>query len=566
MLRAGATSPHFSPHTSPTLCTPYSYLPSVETSAQASARAGQPPTEIAKLGPGDFFGETGLLEGRAVRNSSVLCETPVEVLMIDNAMFQHLTELSDGTSAAGSSSPLAPPGASIASRIRARAEARQRTRLNRAIEMMNAAPLQQMKVRRGEILYRQGDPASHFYIVKSGKLQINFVSTNGEEAELDTLMPGDQFGYDAVVGEFHDTTVRCLETCEVLVVPREQLQKAFTQDTYLQSVWQAPAQRSIRLRRQLSQALHTPSPQPPAPTDASTDAPKAAAGGPPLHSALLSRQSSGHSDMRLLDEDFQPLLRRARLCTLAEGEPAFVQGSLPTGVYLMRSGRCQVEHATTEGAMEVVGELSAGDHFGEGALLDGRTKRNCSVRCISPEGCGMGVLGKGAFEAMLQTQPHLADAFERSLARRNRQRLRSVIQLAAERSECETRTLRAGETLFAQGTPADAFFVVESGAVQMSYRTADGRQLPSKTHRTGDIFGASGLIGGASTRRDTATALEPTTVKLFPHARFHSLTRQDSLLAEGLRRASTQMPTGSGTGTAGAARDVRGSGPRGYDG
>ena len=53
---------------------------------QASARAGEKPTEITKLGPGDFFGETGLLEGRGTRNSSVICTTPVEVLMIDNAM------------------------------------------------------------------------------------------------------------------------------------------------------------------------------------------------------------------------------------------------------------------------------------------------------------------------------------------------------------------------------------------------------------------------------------------------------------------------------------------------
>ena len=93
----------------------------------------------------------------------------------------------------------------------------------------------------GELLYRQGDPASHFYIVKSGVLQQTLVTTKGEAAELGTLRAGDQFGYDAVVGEFHDTTVRCTEAAEVLVVPRDQLQRAFTQDTYLSSVWQARA-------------------------------------------------------------------------------------------------------------------------------------------------------------------------------------------------------------------------------------------------------------------------------------------------------------------------------------
>ena len=135
-----------------------------------------------------------------------------------------------------------------------------------------------------------------------------------------------------------------------------------------------------------------------------------------------------------------------------------------------------------------------------------------------------------------------------------------MIQLAAERSDCETRLLAAGETLFRQGEPAEAFFLVDTGAVQMSYRTADGRQLPSRTHRAGDVFGASGLLAGASTRRDTAVALEPTTVKLFPHARFHSLIRQDSLIAEGLRRVATGQPDDARAAGAAAAAG------RGYDG
>ena len=509
-------------------------------SVRAVGRPGQPPTEIARLGPGDFFGETGLLEGRTVRNSSVVCTTPVEVLMMDNAMFNLLTDEGTGGSAAGSAS------AAISSRIRARAEARQRTRLTRAIEMMQSAPLQQMRYNEGDVIVKQGDLASHFYIVKSGSLQIDFVSTNGEGAGLGQLNAGDQFGYDAVVGEFHDTTVRCLEPSVVIAVPREQLQKAFTQDTYLQSVWQAPAQRSIRLRRQLSQALHTDHPA----LETKVGSSSSGSGGSRSSSSdaggladMVRRAASGAGDMRLSKADFEPLLRRSRLCTLAAGEPAFEQGSVPMGVYLVREGKCQVEHRSKEGANEIVGVLSAGDHFGEGALLDGRDRRNCTVRCVEPGGCGLGVLSKGAFEAMMQTQPELAEAFELSLARRNRQRLRSVIQLAAERSECETRTLQAGEVLFEQGETANAFFLVTTGTIEMSYRTADGRQLPSRTHRAGEIFGASGLLAGASnTRRDTAVALEPTTLKLFPHARFHSLMRHDSLLAEGLRRAaSTQQ-------------------------
>ena len=82
---------------------------------QVHARAGDAPQEIASLGPGDFFGETGLIEGRATRNTDVVCKTPVSVLMISNAMFLQLTSASYAGSA----------GAAIAARMRERAEVSQ---------------------------------------------------------------------------------------------------------------------------------------------------------------------------------------------------------------------------------------------------------------------------------------------------------------------------------------------------------------------------------------------------------------------------------------------------------
>jgi CRP-like cAMP-binding protein len=340
------------------------------------------------------------------------------------------------------------------------------------------------------------------------------------------------FGYDSVLGEVHDTTVRCLTDAEVLAVPREQLQKAVGHDTYLQSVWQAPAKRSILLRRELSQALSQAlsrgQEDAMAPTSGET---KGLAG---------STGSRALRADRLKAEDFEPLLRRSRPCRLVQGEVVFEQGSVPSAVYLLREGECQVETTTGAGNYTtVVGKLTAGDHFGEGALLEGRDRRNSAVRCIDPNGCQLGVLSKGAFSAILRAQPELATAFESITASRNRKRLRSIIALAVERSECETRTLKTGQVLFSQGDTATDFFMVESGAVQIAYRTSDGRQLPSRTHRAGDIFGASGLVAGDRKRRDIAIAIEPTVVKAIPHSRFNALMRQDSLLAEGLRRSTT---------------------------
>jgi len=441
--------------------------------------------------------------------------------------------------------------------------------------MMQSAPLQQMRFRKGATLYQQGEPATHFYIVKSGKLSVNFTSSTGESAELSQLVPGDQFGYDAVLGDLHDTTVSCVTDCEVVAVPREQLQKAFTQDSYLQSVWQAPAKRSMELRRMRSQALHADwlmSQKGKAATDAAAAA--AAAGGGSGSSGgsggsggsgskgvgadALRSYSSGSSETRLPREEFEPLLRRSRVTRLTEGELAFAQGSVPTAVYLLKEGQCAVEHTSKTNGTVVVGQLAPGDHFGEGAVLENRDRRNCSVRCVSGTGCSLGVLSKGAFEAMLRAEPRLLSTFDAALERRNRQRLRSMITLAAERSECTTMRVRKGEVVFEQGEAAEAFFLVDSGAIQMSYRTSDGRQLPSRTYKAGEVFGASGLLAGVSTRRDTAVALEDTTLKAVPHARFGTLMRQDSLLAEGLRRASSMAPAGQPSGLPSASGSVKG--------
>jgi len=487
-----------------------------ECFVQASSRPGSAPQEVARLGPGDFFGETGLLEGRVARNTDVICSTDVEVLMIDRPMFLQLAEAPEGSA-----------GAAIAEKMRERAEARQRRRLNKAIEMVQSAPLQRIRFRKGDVVFEQDSPASYFYIVASGELESNFISSTGEQAKLGTLGPGDQFGYDAVLGERHDTTVVCTSDVEVLAVPREDLQKSLTDESYLSSVWKAPAQKRMRLRRQMSMALHD-----------SLVAP----GGVAVHEKAKPHPDAtaerADPPTRLQPADFERLLRRSRVCELKPSQAAFEQGSLPAAVYLLKEGKCTVEVTSKSGETRVLGELTAGDHFGEAALLEGRTRRNSTVRCSDPSGCKVGVLGKHAFEAYLDVEPEVAQVFLAVAAQRQRGRLRTVITMAAERQECSTRRLAKGEVLYRQGDSADAFYLIESGSVQMSYVTEDGRMLPSKVHRKADVFGASGVYG-SGTRRDTATALEDCTLKMIPHAHFQAMLRADSWIAEGIRRASS---------------------------
>ena len=62
-------------------------------------------------------------------------------------------------------------------------------------------------------------------------------------------------GYDALLGEKHDTSVWCTSDVELLAVPRELLQRAFSSNDYFQSVWVAPAASAQRLRRSASLSI-----------------------------------------------------------------------------------------------------------------------------------------------------------------------------------------------------------------------------------------------------------------------------------------------------------------------
>jgi NADH dehydrogenase len=90
--------------------------------------------------------------------------------------------------------------------------------------------------------------------------------------------------------------------------------------------------------------------------------------------------------------------------------------------------------------------------------------------------------------------------------------------------------LEAGETLFRQGDPSAAFYIVESGKIELTRR--DGEQvLGCDVLGPGEHFGEGSLLRHIA-RSTTAVAIEPTTVLTFPARLFTTLTKHFA----GLRR------------------------------
>jgi ATP-binding cassette subfamily B protein len=76
----------------------------------------------------------------------------------------------------------------------------------------------------GDLIVKQGDPASAFYILISGRARVvKSGASNGEEIVLATLRPGDSFGEAALTeGGTRTATVRCSTSVEVLRLDRAQ--------------------------------------------------------------------------------------------------------------------------------------------------------------------------------------------------------------------------------------------------------------------------------------------------------------------------------------------------------
>lgn len=86
------------------------------------------------------------------------------------------------------------------------------------------------------------------------------------------------------------------------------------------------------------------------------------------------------------------------------------------------------------------------------------------------------------------------------------------------------------ETLFVQGQPSDAFFVVLEGGVDVLVRGANGTEQPVAHMGPGSVLGEISLIIEGN-RSATARATEPTRLLRFEDRRFRELLRSGSLPA-----------------------------------
>jgi CRP-like cAMP-binding protein len=87
------------------------------------------------------------------------------------------------------------------------------------------------RFRKNEVIFHQGDLGNALYIIAEGAVKIVLSSSEGEEALIATLRPGDFFGELALLdGAPHSATVTALEATETLSLPRPMFQRLLDED------------------------------------------------------------------------------------------------------------------------------------------------------------------------------------------------------------------------------------------------------------------------------------------------------------------------------------------------
>jgi len=85
-----------------------------------------------------------------------------------------------------------------------------------------------------EVIFRQGDVADRFYMIKRGKVLLEQAMTDLVTVSVGAIKPGYSFGWSTMIEEGHYTTdAVCAEPCEIFSIRGHKLRDLCAQDTHM---------------------------------------------------------------------------------------------------------------------------------------------------------------------------------------------------------------------------------------------------------------------------------------------------------------------------------------------
>jgi CRP-like cAMP-binding protein/Fe-S-cluster-containing dehydrogenase component/thioredoxin reductase len=203
----------------------------------------------------------------------------------------------------------------------------------------------------------------------------------------------------------------------------------------------------------------------------------------------------------------QELLVESQVHVLKKGEIVFEREDFSNTFYTILEGAVEIgiERKGDDDEDSESIPVQAGDFFGEGSLLSGRT-RTATIRTSKPS-----VLietARGAMLRLIKSHPDIAQAINRAaIVRRLEGLFPNLTKLEREElaAECVIETYRNGQVLFEEGDESDGLHIVRRGSVVIT-RERDGQKTVLNHVRAGDYLGEIALVRPSMLRSATVTA------------------------------------------------------------
>jgi CRP-like cAMP-binding protein len=169
-------------------------------SGEAVVRVGKS-TEVAMLGPGDFFGEIALVTG-GERSADVVALTPLTVMYLGAEAYAHYLERgSDAGQQVRDTaiSRMRDTAQRVPPVTRETSDVPELFRVSAADASVLGTFMDRVEVSEGTVIVRQAEAGDALYLIAAGEAEVRLTNLGGQTSVIARLGPGEYFGEVALV-------------------------------------------------------------------------------------------------------------------------------------------------------------------------------------------------------------------------------------------------------------------------------------------------------------------------------------------------------------------------------